>query len=130
MGESRCVLGGNVGAEGTPLLSTTTLFKYRPRGPAPSRVLPGEIVAPSVADAHAVGNAAYTRARATQSRGYGEPELTNRRSRPRHGCPNQQRCSHRLPAGNAYCCRYEGQWYNDLKHGEGKFFYLDKVRNL
>ena len=24
--------------------------------------------------------------------------------------------------------RYEGEWQDDLKHGEGVFFYLDKVR--
>ena len=28
-----------------------------------------------------------------------------------------------LPSGN----RYEGMWQDDLKHGDGQFFYLDKV---
>jgi hypothetical protein len=31
-----------------------------------------------------------------------------------------------LPNGN----RYEGDWENDAKHGDGKFFYLDKGQLL
>ena len=40
VGKSRCIVEGNVGARGNPLLSTPNLFKYRPTLPTLPHIAP------------------------------------------------------------------------------------------